>query len=86
MAQEQTTPDGPDLTQGISLADLADDETGLIDPEKLDTAVEALLAQRPGLAAARLRRPVLGTYSPSGYGHEYRKPPRSAGWDRVLKG
>jgi NADPH-dependent 2,4-dienoyl-CoA reductase/sulfur reductase-like enzyme/nitrite reductase/ring-hydroxylating ferredoxin subunit len=24
MAQEQTTPDGPDLTQGISLADLAD--------------------------------------------------------------
>lgn len=46
-------------------ADLVDDD-GLIDPEKVTAAVDALLEARPGLAKAALRKPVPGTYANQG--------------------
>lgn len=69
--------------EGLTLAELADD-TGAVAPALVTEAVEALLAKRPGLAAAALRQPVRGTYANSG---QFQKPrqatPAKASWSNV---
>lgn len=49
----------------VSPADLTDD-AGLIDPAKVDAAVDELLEARPGLAKSELRRPTPGSYADQG--------------------
>ncbi|MEH3155309.1 MAG: hypothetical protein PGN29_08135 [Gordonia paraffinivorans] len=57
---------------GVALADLSDPDTGLIDPQRVDDAVAAVLAVRPGLATAKLRTPAPGTYAQGG---QFGSPP-----------
>ena len=49
----------------VSPDDLTDD-AGLIDPAKVDAAVDELLEARPGLAKSELRKPTPGSYADQG--------------------
>lgn len=66
---------------GATLADVLDADTGDVDPDRVDTLVDALLAERPGLAKVQPRprpRPDGGQGQAAGTA-----PARS--WSEVLK-
>lgn len=60
-------------------------EDGLIDPDKVAEAVDAVLEARPGLARAELLRPPRGYQQQGQFQPTSKTTPSRTGWGQVLR-